>query len=225
MRTECEVKQFFDMAGEDYENLRYPYMREIRAEAVRKELRGGLILDVGCNCGHLAGEYLSGQKLVGIDISLSCLKKANARCKGSFINASAQSLPFREKSFSSIVCSEALYYLKYPGVFLKDAYRLLIPGGKIIVLSSNQLYYNAGRWLGVLLKLRPKDINERAYYRGEIAGLLKASGFINIACYSKGVFPVRGFEFLDRTILNRLGFIHVVTGFKEGVNEDTGNKF
>lgn len=212
MKTEYEVKCFFDSAGEDYENLRYSYMRAIRARAIREELSGELILDVGCNCGHLACEYLSGRKLVGIDISLSCLKIANIKCKGSFINASASALPFREKIFSSIVCSETLYYLKYPRDFLENAYHLLIPGGKLIVLSSNQLYYRLGRCLGVLLQLRPRDINERTYYRSKIVSLLGAAGFININWCSKGVLPVRGFEFLDRTFLNRIGFIHVVTG-------------
>lgn len=212
MKTECEVKNFFDSAGEDYENSRYPYIRTVRAKAINEELSGKLILDVGCNCGHLICEYLSGQKLVGIDLSLKCLKIASIKCKGSFINASAAALPFKEKVFNSIVCSEVLYYLKYPGDFLENAYRLLIPGGKLIVLSSNQLYHKLGSWFGVLLKLRPKDINEKTYYRSKIVSFLRGAGFININCCSKGALPVRGFEFLDRTFLNRFGFIHVVTG-------------
>lgn len=216
MKTEYEVKYFFDNAGENYENLRYPYIRTIKARAINKELTGGLILDVGCNCGHLAREYILRQKFVGMDLSFSCLKIASIKCNGSFVNASAAALPFKEKVFSSIVCSEVLYYLVYPLDFLKNACRLLIPGGKLIVLSSNQLYYRLGRWLGVLLKLRPKDINKRTYYRGKIVSLLREAGFIDINWHSKGVLPVRGFEFLDRTLLNRLGFIHVVTGRRPG---------
>lgn len=212
MKTEYEVRCFFDKAGEEYENLRYPYMRALRARAINKELDAEPILDIGCNCGHLVSEYISGQKFVGMDISLPCLKKANIKQKRDFINASASALPFKEKIFGSVVCSEVLYYLEDPLNFLKSAFHLLVPGGKLIVLSSNRLYCRIGSLLGVLLKLRPKDINEKTYYHSQIITFLEQAGFININWYGKGVLPVRGFEFLDNTFLKMFGFVLVVTG-------------
>lgn len=49
--------------------------------------------------------------------------------------ADAQRLPFRDGSFHNIVMFDVLHHLERPGMFLSEATRLLVPGGRVIVME------------------------------------------------------------------------------------------
>ncbi len=210
--AEKQIKDFFDLAGEEYEDSRYSFMRRLRAKSVKNELITGFVLDVGCNCGRLLKEYISDQSFVGIDLSHLCLQNAAKHCPGHYVNASASALPFKNSTFDCVVSSETLYYLNDELSFLNKVINIIKPGGKLVIVSSNQLYYNLGKRLGVILKLIPKDINQKTYKMRDLIKFLNDAGFINIKGRGAGVIPFKGFEFLDRTMLKRFGFIFVVTG-------------
>ena len=214
MITEDEVKAFFGKVGKQYEGSRYNYIRHLRGINIKKELGEGSVLDIGVNCGHLAAEYLISQRFVGIDISYNCLLEARLMVKGTAVNASALNLPIKDSIFDYVVCSEVLYYLHDANILLQEAFRVLKAGGKLIVVSSNQMYFKLGKQLGSLLGLVPKDINERTFYPGQIVRMLKQNRFKYVKVRGYGVIPFKGFRFLDRTFLEKMAIGQISTAIK-----------
>jgi len=114
----------------------------------------GRLLDIGC------GEkpYLDifsphTDSYTGIDIPQSLHKKDAVD-----IFANAHQLPFKKDSFDTVLCLEILEHVKQPLDVLKEIYRVLKPGG-ILVLSAPQNYW---------LHNDPKD-----FYRFTQQGLIE----------------------------------------------------
>ena len=49
----------------------------------------------------------------------------------------AHSLPFPADSFDVVLLFEAIYYLQQPDVFIREAHRVLRPGGSLLICSAN----------------------------------------------------------------------------------------
>ncbi len=137
------------------------FYREVGAkypeeELIKKTLRGmvryrfilsiiqnlkGPLLDIGCNSGLYLSEYTGGMSC-GIDISVDLLKKAWKRDKkGStyfFISGDAEMLDFiRPDTFENVLCSEVLEHLEEPEKVLESVYKILKPGGRLIISVPN----------------------------------------------------------------------------------------
>jgi SAM-dependent methyltransferase len=106
--------------------------------------RGGRYLDLGCSAGlytrGLARALGDRGELVGIDISPSMLREAARRARKtgarpSFARADAHDLPFAAASFSGIVCGGTLNELGDPARALREASRVLEPGGRLAVMG------------------------------------------------------------------------------------------
>ena len=95
------------------------------------------ILDVGCGSGWLlAALSRSGVKqLYGIDLSRAqYFKGSRDRLPGGvFLEGDAYFLPFGDKSMDAVIMSEILEHLERPDVAIKDAARVLKPGGRLLV--------------------------------------------------------------------------------------------
>lgn len=106
-------------------------------------------LDVACSFGFLSNK-LSGisRNVVGIDVSIHALTKANQKYKKkniSFISASAESIPFKDKSFEIVVLCDGLNGMDLTGVHrdnaVKESLRVLKDDGFTIFtdyLKPNQ---------------------------------------------------------------------------------------
>ena len=102
------------------------YYQEIRKLSVE-----GKTLEVGSAGGNL-GDFFD-------DIILTDIVPSP------WINiaADAQKLPFRDSSFANIIAIDVLHHIEWPIYFLKEASRLLEPGGKLILLEPA---ITAGSW-------------------------------------------------------------------------------
>jgi len=124
-------------------------------EGLASPERADIALDIGT--GRRA-RYLTRirrlvSKCVGIDISQSTLRSAAKYIAdvasgepGMFVAASATSLPFRDGTFSLVVCSEVMEY--YPihcvRLLLADIRRILLPRGRLVVDFPS--YANSSAW-------------------------------------------------------------------------------
>jgi ubiquinone/menaquinone biosynthesis C-methylase UbiE len=109
-------------------------MEKLLAFIPKKE---GTILDVACCKGattrHLLN-YYSPEAVSGIDISGQRLETARANAPGcKFLRMSATDLEFEENSFDNIICVEAAFHFKTREKFIREAIRVLKPGGRLVL--------------------------------------------------------------------------------------------
>lgn len=95
------------------------------------------VLDVACGLGATTkelGTLYPGTEIHGINLSREQIRQARARFPaGKFSVMDATKLQFSDESFDRIYCVEALFYFDCRRAFLKEAYRVLRPGGHLFV--------------------------------------------------------------------------------------------
>lgn len=104
---------------------------------ITKDLKGGAnILDVGCGSGFSIEKILSDNfNVYGIDTTDEVVAYARKmRPKYNFQVGYAEKLPFENSFFDAIFYLDVIEHLKDPLLSLKEAYRVLKPGGVIIIL-------------------------------------------------------------------------------------------
>ncbi|SDO41977.1 pimeloyl-CoA biosynthesis protein BioC [Methylobacterium phyllostachyos] len=95
------------------------------------------ILDIGCGAGTLAKRLAEdGAAVTGIDPGPAALAQARAAVpEARFEAASGEALPFPDASFDGAVMLNALHHVPNPAAALREAARVLIPGGSLVVVE------------------------------------------------------------------------------------------
>jgi ubiquinone/menaquinone biosynthesis C-methylase UbiE len=103
------------------------------------DLTGKRLLDVCTGPGHLAGEAAARGALVdAIDFSEAMVREAKARFSGiGFMKGDAEALPYDDVSFDAVACCFGLLHLPEPAQGVREAYRVLKPGGRYSVTLWN----------------------------------------------------------------------------------------
>ncbi|WP_457107194.1 class I SAM-dependent methyltransferase [Methylobacterium sp. P5_C11] len=100
-------------------------------------LPGKRILDIGCGPGTLARRLVDeGAVVTGIDPGTAALAKARAAVpEARFEVAGGEALPFPDASFDGAVLLNALHHVPDPAAALVEAARVLVPGGRLVVVE------------------------------------------------------------------------------------------
>ncbi|MCL4460027.1 MAG: class I SAM-dependent methyltransferase [Chloroflexi bacterium] len=103
----------------------------------------GPVLDVGCGGGHLL-EMLAQQAgrkpetLYGLDYSKEAVKQAKKRIPGAHLaQGNIHHLDFPDNYFNLVIACETLEHVTDPAAVLQESYRVLKPGGRLIVSIPN----------------------------------------------------------------------------------------
>lgn len=113
-----------------------------RLEAVNSLLslkKGARILDAGCGTGHLLEIFASrGYDTFGTDLGFESIKRASVRLKDKglsvrFSRGDIYRLPFGDASFDAVFACEILEHLENPSDAVREAARVIKPGGYLIV--------------------------------------------------------------------------------------------
>lgn len=105
-----------------------------------------LILDIPCGRGFYLNmfRYASKCKLVGTDLDWNVLKKAKRHTQHlpdiAIHHANIYALPYPADMFDAVILSEVLEHLDDDLAGLKEAYRVLKPGGIVVVTVPNANY-------------------------------------------------------------------------------------
>lgn len=105
-------------------------------EFIPAECRTGRILDVACGLGassrHLL-RHFEPDRIVGINVSAQQLERARQNAPGcEFLVMDATKLDFPDASFDNILCVEAAFHFDTRAAFLREALRVLKPGGRLV---------------------------------------------------------------------------------------------
>jgi SAM-dependent methyltransferase len=130
------------------------------------DLRGARrILDVGSGAGQIAQHLLKyaepGASITCCDLSSAMLRRARSRLKSDvpeYFAADLAQLPFADESFDCITCGYVLEHLPQASLGLAELARVLRPGGRILLLTSEDNY--AGAWTSRLWSSRTYNRQE-----------------------------------------------------------------
>lgn len=116
------------------------------------DLRGvRRILDVGSGAGQIAGHLIKysdpDAEITCFDLSYEMLRRARQRLKSPrprFVAADLSQLPFPDGAFDCITCGYVLEHLPDPRMGLAELARVLVPGGRMLLLTTEENF--AGAW-------------------------------------------------------------------------------
>ena len=115
-----------------------------------------LVLDVGCGNGYVLSRYANmGAKVSGVDITQRAIDLSKRRfelagLKGNFHITDGKSLPFKDNTFDIACSMGVLHHIEDPSPMVKEMFRVLRPGGKIILM----LYYRYSWKSLIIIRLK-----------------------------------------------------------------------
>ena len=137
----------------------------------------GSILDVACGLGattHHLKKYYEETRTVGVNISPTQIETCRAKfpkCK--FLVMDSVHLALKDQSFDAVICVEAAFHFKTREKFLREAHRVLRPGGYLVI---SDIAYETWIEVSSPALFIENHINSTNDYRN----LLERSGFTRI---------------------------------------------
>ena len=98
------------------------------------------ILDVGCGIGTYVeklGQF--SDQVYGVDIDQQRVREGGKKLPN-LLAAAAQALPFGSGCFDVLLLHEVLEHVQDDRQVVQEAYRVLRPGGRMIIFAPNRLY-------------------------------------------------------------------------------------
>ena len=135
------------------------------------------ILDIGCGSSKIIQAYPGA---VGLDIQLKKLRFLFRR-RARLVQGSAFRLPFADRSFRTVICSEVIEHIPFADSLFDEFRRVLRPGGVLILGTPD---YGTWTWPTiewVYGKVAPgggyADEHITHYTAGQLSNLLERRGF------------------------------------------------
>ena len=154
-------------------------------------------LEIGFGSGIFIKKHMSHvSRIAGIDYSEDMVtlasninKKLVESGKAEFKQANASSLPWDDNEFTIVTAIEVFFFLNETEKTLKEIYRVLKPGGRLII----EMGYNKDD--GLDHKKHVKKMGLKLYSGEEMKKMLKKAGFNDIVIdYYKAVWiPIKGY--------------------------------
>jgi|RhiMetdeSRZDD1v2_1073273.scaffolds.fasta_scaffold59471_2 ubiquinone/menaquinone biosynthesis C-methylase UbiE len=111
---------------------------------------GERVLDIACGTGVVARQAVpqvgAGGRVAGLDLNRDMLALARSREPAvEWREGDAMALPFATNAFDVVVCQQGLQFFPDSGRALREAHRVLVPGGRFAVAVWCALESNPGQ--------------------------------------------------------------------------------
>jgi methionine biosynthesis protein MetW len=180
-------------------NLSYQRSPQVYHALDRHIAPGARCLDVGCGDGHALGPWALARNLqyVGVDIARSAVEATRARGLEAHLVEDSGRLPLPDNSFDAAVSLEVIEHLFQPEATIREALRVVKPGGVVIATTPNVAYWRRrvdlallGRWnpFGYSLAVKEpwNDPHIRFYNPGVLRRFLRKVGCVQVQVIGQG---------------------------------------
>ena len=183
---EALSKKHFDGQAAEYDQrdtYYYSQNGKISCRDIAEQIRDvsyETLLDVGCGTGFLIDLLVKRRaaKYCGVDLSDEMIRVAKGKAipGAEFTVGSADKLPYPDGSFDIVTCSQSFHHYPYPEKAMREAKRVLKPGG-LYILSDTGIG-GVGAWIDnhILFKLATSGDCHTTDRKG-IAKMMADAGF------------------------------------------------
>jgi len=185
------IKRFYE---EKYLSIR-EIERSSKEYAIHAVPRGSKlkVLDIGCGTGVNSQKIVSmGHVVEGVDLSEEAIKRYRdlgftGHCldieRGSFLSSD---------SYDVVFCSEVIEHLTVPAVVLNDFYRILKPGGVLILSTPNSAFwvYRLAACFGYTVGELQHPMHFRFFSRRSLVKVVRDAGFEIIRFFGRNMYCI-----------------------------------
>jgi ubiquinone/menaquinone biosynthesis C-methylase UbiE len=171
------AERYFAGHADQWDAIRSLHVAESAVEAQMRALLGngiGRLVDIGTGTGRMIELFgAQADHATGIDRSPEMLRLARAKLAVAatpveFRQADVGSLPLPDASADTVVMHQVLHYIPAPEIALREAARIVAPGGRLLIVD----FASHDRE-----ELRTQDAHARlGFSDAQIGGWLAASG-------------------------------------------------
>jgi 2-polyprenyl-3-methyl-5-hydroxy-6-metoxy-1,4-benzoquinol methylase len=141
-----------------------------------KTLRGKLVLDAGCGVGGVTRALVAkGGRVIALDIGPRLAAETRARCQCDAVVGTLVATAFASGTFDVVLSSEAVEHTPDPREAVRELYRLVRPGGVLVISMPNRLWQAPVR-AASLVGLRPYDGYENFLWPRQLRTVLEQAG-------------------------------------------------
>ncbi len=154
MVVELPVIEAFEAISADYDAVQDDWyatldsrLEELIVATLGRNLEGRLVLDVGCGTGLYSLKLARrGAKVLGLDPARGLVAQARRKARqwgvrgAAFGVGVAEALPVADGCADAVVCCGSVFaFVQDPAAALREFYRVLKPGGRLIFDAENRL--------------------------------------------------------------------------------------
>jgi dolichol-phosphate mannosyltransferase len=131
------------------------YWQRARFRVIRGMVDGSTrILDIGCGSSRILQSL---PQAVGLDMQIRKLRWLRAPGR-QLVQGSLSELPFGDRTFDAVICSEVIEHIPRDEIDLRDMVRVLTPGGTLVLGTPDY-----GRWIWRALEGLYKKVFPQGY--------------------------------------------------------------
>ncbi len=143
------ASDYFRSVAQDWDRIRALHLAENEVETAMRDAVGdgpfGLMVDIGTGTGRVIELFAdAASRAVGIDISHDMLTVARANLERAGLShcsarrADLYALPFDTGAADLVTIHQVLHYLDEPSVAVREAARVLAPGGCLLIVDFDR---------------------------------------------------------------------------------------